>query len=217
MAQMIEWKHEKNVVDYKIAEEAMSKRVEDIISNRRTELIWFLEHDNVFTIGTSAKTNDFKNDVNIPVYQTKRGGQTTYHGPGQRIVYLMLDLRHGKKDIKQLVWNIEEWLILVLKDLGILGYRIPGLVGVWVEDPRKVNMDGTRDKKIAALGLRVRKWVTFHGLALNVNPNLKFFTNINPCGIPGKGVTSLQELGVKIKMADVDKIFKQTFSTIFTK
>ena len=214
---MIEWKHEKNVVDYKIAEEAMSKRVENIISNRRTELIWFLEHDSVFTLGTSAKNNDYRNRVNIPVYQTKRGGQTTYHGPGQRIVYMMLDLRHRKKDIKQLVWNIEEWLILVLRDLGILGYRIPGLVGVWVEDPRSVNIDGTHDKKIAALGLRVKKWVTFHGLALNVNPNLKFFNSINPCGIPGKGVTSLHELGVEIKMADVDKIFKQNFSTIFIK
>ena len=217
MAQMIEWKHDKNLVDYKIAEDTMSKRVEDIISNQKTQLIWFLEHDNVFTLGTSAKMSDFKNHVNIPMYQTKRGGQTTYHGPGQRIVYLMLDLRNGNKDIKKLVWNIEEWLILVLKDLGILGYRIPGMVGVWVKDPGRVNIDGTRDKKIAALGLRVKKWVTFHGLALNVNPNLNFFTNINPCGISGKGVTSLHELGVKIKTADVDKIFKQTFSKIFTK
>ena len=217
MAQMIEWKHDKNLVDYKIAEDMMSKRVEDIISNQKTELIWLLEHYNIFTLGTSAKTSDFKSDVNIPVYQTKRGGQTTYHGPGQRIVYLMLDLRNGNKDIKRLVWNIEEWIILVLKDLGILGYRIPGMVGVWVKDPGRANIDGTRDKKIAALGLRVKKWVTFHGLALNVNPNLNFFTNINPCGIYGKGVTSLHELGVKIKTADVDKIFKQTFSKIFTK
>ena len=217
MAQMIEWKHEKNLVDYKIAEETMSSRVEDIISNQKTELIWFLEHYNVFTLGTSAKTSDFKNNVNIPIYQTKRGGQTTYHGPGQRIVYLMLDLRNGNKDIKKLVWNIEEWLILVLKDLGILGYRIPGMVGVWVKDASSVNLDGTHDKKIAALGLRIKKWVTFHGLALNVNPNLNFFTNINPCGIPGKGVTSLHELGVKITMSDVDKVFKQNFSKIFTK
>ena len=217
MAQMIEWKQDKNLVEYKIAEDTMSKRVEDIISNQKTQLIWFLEHDSLFTLGTSAKMSDFKNHVNIPMYQTKRGGQTTYHGPGQRIVYLMLDLRNGKKDIKKLVWNIEEWLILVLKDLGILGYRIPGMVGVWVKDPARVNIDGTRDKKIAALGLRVKKWVTFHGLALNVNPNLNFFTNINPCGISGKGVTSLHELGVKIKTADVDKIFKKTFSKIFTK
>ncbi len=217
MAQMIEWKHEKNLIDYKIAEETMSSRVEDIISNQKTELIWFLEHKNVFTLGTSAKTSNFKNNVNIPIYQTNRGGQTTYHGPGQRIVYLMLDLRNGKRDIRQLVWNIEEWLILVLKDLGILGYRIPGMVGVWVKDLGHVNIDGTYDKKIAALGLRVKKWVTFHGLALNVNPNLNFFTNIDPCGISGKGVTSLHELGIKINMADVDMVFKQTFSTIFTK
>ena len=217
MAHMIEWKHEKNLLDYKIAEEMMSKRVENIISNRKTELIWFLEHDSVFTLGTSAKTSDFKSDVNIPMYQTKRGGKTTYHGPGQRIIYMMLDLRNGKKDIKQVVWNIEEWLILVLKDLGISGYRIPGMVGVWVKDPSNVNIDGTYDKKIAALGLRIKKWVTFHGLALNVNPNLNFFTDINPCGIPGKGVTSLHELGVKIKMADVDKVFKQTFPKIFNK
>ena len=214
---MMEWKHDKNLIDYKIAEDTMSKRVEDIISKRKTELIWFLEHDNIFTLGTSAKTSDFKSDVNIPMYQTKRGGQTTYHGPGQRIVYMMLDLRNGKKDIKQVVWNIEEWLILVLKDLGILGYRIPGMVGVWVKDTSSVNVDGTYDKKIAALGLRIKKWVTFHGLALNVNPNLNFFTDINPCGIHGKGVTSLHELGVKIKMADVDKVFKQTFSKIFKK
>ena len=214
---MIEWKYEKNLVDYKIAEKIMSERVENIISNRKTELIWFLEHNNVFTLGTSAKNSDFKNDVNIPMYQTKRGGQTTYHGPGQRIVYMMLDLRNGKKDIKQLVWNIEEWLILVLKDLGILGYRIPGMVGVWVKDTSSVNVDGTYDKKIAALGLRIKKWVTFHGLAFNVNPNLNFFTDINPCGITGKGVTSLHKLGVKINMADVDKVFKQTFSKIFTK
>ncbi len=217
MAQMIEWKHDKNLIDYKIAEDTMSERVEDIISNRKTELIWFLEHDNIFTLGTSAKTGDFKSDVDIPMYITKRGGQTTYHGPGQRIVYMMLDLRNGKKDIKQLVWNIEEWLILVLRDLGILGYRIPGMVGVWVEDPVNINLDGTHDKKIAALGLRVKKWVTFHGLALNVNPNLNFFTYINPCGISGKGVTSLFELGVKVKMDDIDKAFKQNFSKIFTK
>ncbi len=217
MAQMVEWKHDKNLIDYKLAEDTMSKRVEDIISNRKTELIWFLEHDNIFTLGTSAKTSDFKSDVNIPMYQTKRGGQTTYHGPGQRIVYMMLDLRNGKKDIKQVVCNIEEWLILVLKDLGILGYRIPGMVGVWVKDPSSVNVDGTHDKKIAALGLRIKKWVTFHGLALNVNPNLNFFTDINPCGIHGKGFTSLHELGVNIKMADVDKVFKQTFSKIFKK
>ncbi len=217
MAQMIEWKHDKNLIDYKIAEDTMSKRVEDIISKHKKELIWFLEHDNIFTLGTSAKTCDFKNDVNIPKYRTKRGGQITYHGPGQRIVYIMLDLRNGKKDIKQVVWNIEEWLILVLKDLGILGYRIPGMVGVWVKDHSSVNLDGTYDKKIAALGLRIKKWVTFHGLALNVNPNLNFFTDINPCGISGKGVTSLHELGVKIKMADVDNVFKQTFPKIFKK
>ena len=217
MAQMVEWKHDKNLIDYKLAEDTMSKRVEDIISNRKTELIWFLEHDNIFTLGTSAKTGDFKSDVDIPMYITKRGGQTTYHGPGQRIVYMMLDLRNGKKDIKQVVWNIEEWLILVLKDLGILGYRIPGMVGVWVEDPSSVNVDGTHDKKIAALGLRIKKWVTFHGLALNVNPNLNFFTSINPCGIPGKGVTSLHELGVKVTMADVDRVFKESFSKIFSK
>ena len=148
---MIEWKHDKNLVDYKIAEDMMSKRVEDIISNQKTELIWFLEHDSLFTLGTSAKMSDFKKHVNIPMHQTKRGGQTTYHGPGQRIVYLMLDLRNGNKDIKKLVWNIEEWLILVLKDLGILGYRIPGMVGVWVKAPGRVNIDGTRDKKICLL------------------------------------------------------------------
>ena len=216
MAQMIEWKHEKSLVDYKFAEMVMSRRVDDIIAKQKTELVWFLEHDNLFTLGTSAKTSDFKFDINIPMYQTKRGGQTTYHGPGQRIVYTMLDLRDKKRDIKQFVWNIEEWLILVLKELGIIGYRIPGMIGVWVKDPYDINSDGTHDKKIAALGLRVKKWVTFHGLSLNVNPNLAFFNSINPCGISDKGVTSLLELGVKIKMEDIDKVFKRTFSTIFS-
>ena len=214
---MIEWKHEKNLVDYEFAEEAMSKRVEDIISKQKTELVWFLEHNNIYTLGTSAKTSDFKYETSIPVYQTKRGGQTTYHGPGQRIIYLLLDLRTRKRDIKQLVWNIEEWLILVLKELGISGYRIPGLIGVWVKDPKNINADGSRDKKIAAIGLKLRKWITFHGLSFNVDPDLKFFGNINPCGISGKGVTSLKELGVKIKMEDVDKIFQRTFATIFLK
>ena len=214
---MIEWKHEKRLVDYRLAEEAMSNRVEGIISNQATELIWFLEHNNIYTLGTSAKTSDFKYEASIPVYQTKRGGQTTYHGPGQRIIYLLLDLRNGKKDIKQLVWNIEEWLILVLRELGLSGYRIPGLIGVWVKDPKNINADGSKDKKIAALVLRLKKWITFHGLSFNVDPDLKFFNNINPCGISGKGVTSLQELGVKIKMEDVDKIFRRTFVTIFSK
>ena len=214
---MIEWKYEKKFVDYKIAEEVMSKRVEGIISKQEIELVWFLEHNNVYTLGTSAKNSDFKHEANIPVYHTKRGGQTTYHGPGQRIIYLLLDLRNGKKDIKQLVWNIEEWLILVLKELGLAGYRIPGLIGVWVKDPKNINADGSRDKKIAALGLRLKKWITFHGLSFNVDPDLKFFNNINPCGISGKGVTSLQELGIKVEMEDVDKIFRRTFARIFSK
>ena len=214
---MVEWKLEKKLVDYRFAEEAMSKRVDDIILNQKTELVWFLEHNNIYTLGTSAATSDFKYEVSVPIYQTKRGGQTTYHGPGQRIIYLMLDLRKGKKDIKQLVWNIEEWLIVVLKELGVSGYRIPGLIGVWVKDPKGMNADGSKDKKIAALGLRVKKWVTFHGLSLNVDPDLGFFNSINPCGISGKGVTSLIELGYKIKMEDVDKIFQRTFPAIFLK
>ena len=214
---MVEWKLEKKLVDYRFAEEAMSRRVDDIILNQKTELVWFLEHNNIYTLGTSATTSDFKYEVSIPIYRTKRGGQTTYHGPGQRIIYLMLDLRNGKKDIKQLVWNIEEWLIVVLEELGVSGYRIPGLIGVWVRDPKGVNADGSKDKKIAALGLRVKKWVTFHGLSLNIDPDLGYFNSINPCGISGKGVTSLLELGYKIKMEDVDKIFQRTFTTIFLK
>ena len=214
---MIQWKHENKYVDYRFAENAMSKRVEEIILNQNKELIWLLEHNNIYTLGTSAKTTDFKSEVSIPTYQTKRGGQTTYHGPGQRVIYLMLDLRNGNRDLKQLVWNIEEWLILVLNELGLSGYRIPGLIGVWVKDPKDVNTDGSRDKKIASLGLRVKKWVTFHGLSFNVNPDLGFFNGINPCGISGKGVTSLNELGVKIKMEDVDSIFERNFSKIFLK
>ena len=214
---MIQWKYKKKFVDYRFTEKAMSKRVEEIILNQNKELIWLLEHNDIYTLGTSAKTSDFKSEVSIPIYQTKRGGQTTYHGPGQRVIYLMLDLRNGKKDLKKLVWNIEEWLILVLNDLGLSGYRIPGLIGIWVKDPKDVNTDGSRDKKIAALGLRVKKWVTFHGLSFNVSPDLGFFNGINPCGISGKGVTSLKELGVKIKMEDVDRIFERNFAKVFLK
>ncbi len=212
---MIEWKHEVNFVEYESAEREMFERVDNIILRRSTELVWFLEHKNIYTLGTSAKASDFRYSVSIPKHQTKRGGKTTYHGPGQRIVYLMLDLRRRNKDIKKLVWNIEEWIILVLRDLGIISYRIPGLVGVWIEDQERTNPDGTYDKKIAALGLRVKKWVTFHGLSLNVNPDLTFFNNINPCGISGKGVTSLLELGITMDMDDIDKIFKKNFSKIF--
>ena len=212
---MIEWKHESCLVDYRFAEEAMSKRVEDIILNKKPELIWCLEHDNIYTQGTSSKSSDLKVDIQAPLYPTKRGGQTTYHGPGQRILYLMLDLRRGPKDIKKLVWNIEEWLILVLRNIGLSGYRLPGLTGVWVRDLNSTNVDGTHDKKIAALGLRVKKWVTFHGLSLNVNTNLSFFNPINPCGISGKGVTSLKELGIEVTMEEIDTIFRNTFEKVF--
>ncbi|GIR95450.1 MAG: hypothetical protein CM15mP98_04200 [Paracoccaceae bacterium] len=184
MTQMIEWKHEKNFVDYRLLR-VMSKRVEDIILHKKKELVWLLEHNNLYTLGTSAKTSDFKNKVSIPKYRTKRGGQTTYHGPGQRIIYLMLDLRNGEKDIKQLVWKIEEWLILVLKDIGIFGYRIPGLIGVWVKDPKNHKCDGTRIKnRSARIESETMGYVSW--LVNQCKPRSFIFNNINPCGIQGK-------------------------------
>ena len=213
----IEIKISTNEINYEEAIMYMESRVDEIINNNSKELLWFLNHNHDFTQGTSASKEEILKSNVIDVIKSNRGGKTTYHGPGQRIIYLLLDLRNGKKDIKQLVWNIEEWLILVLKELGLSGYRIPGLIGVWVKDPKNINADGTRDKKIAALGLRLKKWVTFHGLSFNVNPDLNFFNNINPCGISGKGVTSLQELGIEVEMEDVDKIFRRTFARIFSK
>ena len=212
---MIEWKFSENLVDYVFAEEFMVERVNHIISNEKSELIWMLEHNDIYTLGTSSNKLDILMPSKIPTHVTKRGGQITYHGPGQRIIYLLIDLRDKERDVRRFVWLIEEWIIAVLKEIGIKGFRIKGLIGVWVEDKTKKNEDGSFHHKIASIGLRIRKWVTYHGLSLNLNPNLKHFENIVPCGVRDKGVTSIQKIIGKICSKEIDKLFQKKYVEIF--
>jgi lipoyl(octanoyl) transferase len=187
---------------------AMEERVASIRAAQAPETVWLLEHPPLYTAGTSAKPDDLL-DPRFPVHKTGRGGQFTYHGPGQRIAYVMLDLALRGRDVRCFVHALEEWIIAALALFGIAGERREGRVGVWV-----VRADG-REAKIAAAGVRVRHWVTFHGVAINVNPELVNFTGIVPCGLSGFAVTSLQELGVTANLADLDHALIETWGPIF--
>jgi lipoyl(octanoyl) transferase len=205
----IEWKFSKEPIPYEDAVNYMEDRVKNIILNNANELIWFLEHPPVYTLGTSTKSEDILNNNSIPVLKTNRGGRSTYHGPGQRVVYLMLDLRNKEKDIRKLVWKLEEWIIQSLNILGIKSERIDNKIGIWTKK------EGDSPKKIAALGLRVRKWVTLHGISINVAPNLKHFEGIVPCGLTGDGVTSIKEMGYTSGFKEIDAALMHTFEEIF--
>ena len=203
----IEWKTSNNLVEYDFAVSEMKKRVLEIKKNSACEMIWLLEHNSIFTAGTSAKLEDLKNsDVNF--LYTGRGGQWTWHGPGQRVVYLMLNLKNRLQDVKAYVYALEELIILTLKDFYITGVRINGQPGVWVKDNNGCD-------KIAALGIRISSWITFHGISINVNPNLDEFNNIVPCGINNSGVTSLYKLGKKIPLKELDISLKKNFNKVF--
>ena len=178
----------------------MERRVEAVLAREKAELLWLLEHPPVYTAGTSADPSELKDAARFPVYQTGRGGRYTYHGPGQRVVYAVVDLRERGKDLRAHVETLEEWVIRVLADLGVRGERREGRIGIWVAT-------GDREEKIAAIGVRVRHWVAYHGLALNVAPDLSHFSGIVPCGLEGFGVTSLQKLGVEAGMAEVGEAF----------
>ena len=197
-------KIEEKLQEYPKAVEVMETRVADIREGRADELIWHLEHPPLYTGGTSAQASDLISD-RFPVYQTGRGGQYTYHGPGQRVVYLMLNLKKRQQvpDIKSYVCALEEWIIQALKEFDIQGERREGRIGIWVNTPQG-------ECKIAALGVRMRHWVTYHGIAINVNPDLSHFSGIVPCGIQEFGVTSMHALGKKILMADLDKALEKT-------
>ncbi len=189
----------------------MQKRVQDIIVGEKGQMLWFLQHQSVYTAGTSANENELLDRDKFPVHKTGRGGKYTYHGPGQRIVYLMLDLKkihNGKPDIKLFVKQIENWIIQSLQEIGIKAYTTKEHVGVWV------NNNGKEDK-IAAIGVRVQKWVSFHGVAINVSTNLDDFKGIIPCGIEDRGVTSIQKLGVNTAMQQFDEILMKTFKKVF--
>jgi lipoyl(octanoyl) transferase len=177
------------------------------------ELVWLLEHPPIYTAGTSAQDTDLI-DARFPVYRTGRGGQFTYHGPGQRVGYVMLDLKSRKPDVRAYVRDLEQWLIETLAELGVKGERREGRVGIWVQRG-PTSLLNAREDKIAALGVRIKRWVTLHGVALNVEPDLTHFAGIVPCGIRAHGVTSLADLGIPATMADVDVALKRSFRKIF--
>ncbi|NIZ01598.1 lipoyl(octanoyl) transferase LipB [Thalassospira lucentensis] len=207
--QIPEWRTTSELVSYPEALAEMQSRAEAIHTGEANELVWFLEHPPLYTAGTSSHAEDLVDPDRFPVYEAGRGGQYTYHGPGQRTVYLMLDLKNRGRDVRAYVHNLEEWVIRTLSLLGVKGERRDGRVGIWV-----VRDDG-REDKIAAIGVRVRRWVTFHGIAINVSPDLSHFGGIVPCGIAEHGVTSLADLGVDISMEELDRLLKQTFTEIF--
>ena len=205
------WAISPGLTPYAAAVAAMEARVAAIAEGSAGELAWLLEHPPLYTAGVSAKPADLRDPERFPVFKTGRGGQFTYHGPGQRVVYVMLDLRARGRDVTRFVANLEQWLIGALKRLGIEAYVKPGLVGVWVDT------GAGRADKIAAIGVRLRKWVSFHGIALNVAPELEHFTGIAPCGIsdPMLGITSLAALGASARMADVDAALRESFEHVF--
>ena len=214
---MVQWEISDGEVGYNTALEKMDNHVQKMISGEADEKIWLLEHPALYTAGTSADKKDLIKPNLFPVFETKRGGQYTYHGPGQRIVYVMLDLNNRGKDIKKFVNNLEAWIIHTLAEFNVIGQSRSGRVGIWVERPDKPkNVDGfLEEEKIAAIGVRLKKWVTLHGLSINVDPDLDNFQGIVPCGIKDHGVTSLVDLGLPVSMADLDIALKKSFSKVF--
>ena len=214
---MVQWEISDGKVDYNKALEKMDNYVQKIISGEADEKIWLLEHPSLYTAGTSANMKDLVEPNRFPVFKTKRGGQYTYHGPGQRVVYVMLDLNKRGKDVKKFVENLETWIIHTLAEFNVDGQSRSGRVGIWVERPDKPkNINGLiEEEKIAAIGVRLRKWITFHGLSINADPDLSHFEGIVPCGIKEYGVTSLVDLGLPVSMTDLDIALKKNFSKVF--
>ncbi len=205
----LEWCIDDRPVDYPEAVAAMEARVAAIRAGRAPELVWLLEHPPIYTAGTSARDADLLEPERFPVYRSGRGGQFTYHGPGQRVAYVMLDLKTRGSDVRRFVRDLEDWLIATLARFNVAGARRDGRVGIWVE------RGNGQDDKIAAIGVRVRRWVSYHGVALNVEPDLTHFEGIVPCGIQGHGVTSLVDLGLPVTMADADAALRAAFEEVF--
>ena len=208
----IEWAISDAPVDYPPAVRLMEARAAAIADRRAPELVWLLEHPALYTAGTSARPEHLLEPARLPVHNSGRGGQFTYHGPGQRVAYVMLDLRRRNCDVRAFVCRLERWIIATLDRFNVRGEVRPGRVGVWVRGPQKG--EGAEDK-IAAIGIRVRRWVSFHGVSLNVEPDLGHFAGIVPCGIADHGVTSLAELGLPVSMAEVDIALRAAFEHEF--
>jgi lipoyl(octanoyl) transferase len=204
-------------VPYEAALAAMEARARAIREENAPELLWFLEHPPLYTAGTSARIEDLKDPARFPVYDAGRGGQYTYHGPGQRVAYVMLDLNSRGRDVRRFVCALEDWVIATLAEFNVKGERRAGRVGVWVTRTDKApNPDGSpREDKIAAIGVKLRRWVSFHGISINVEPDLGHFEGIVPCGIREHGVTSLVDLGLPVTMADLDAALAATFPRVF--
>jgi len=213
----VEWHLSADLVPYPVAVAAMEERVARIADGTAAEAIWLLEHPPLYTAGTSAKPADLTDPDRFPVYEAKRGGQYTYHGPGQRVIYIMLDVGKRGRDVRCFVRQLEGWVIATLAEFNVIGEIRPGRVGVWVTRPDKpLTATGQpAEDKIAAIGIRLRKWISFHGISINVEPDLEHFTGIVPCGITDHGVTSLVDLGLPVTMADLDVALRRRFSQIF--
>ena len=205
----IEWRSGDGPVPYPEALAFMEQRAAAIRAGTARECVWLLEHPPLFTAGTSADPAELFNPLGFPVYEAGRGGRYTYHGPGQRVAYLLLDLEKRGKDIRRLVHSLEGWIIATLADLGVDAHRSPGRIGIWYGD-------GADEKKIAALGIRVKRWVTLHGIAINVDPDLSHFGGIVPCGISEFGVTSLAATGKETSMKRVDAALERNFSALLS-
>ncbi len=203
-----EWQVTEELIPYPEALETMTERVKAIQSGTKPELVWLLQHPPLYTAGTSAKAADLLHPQ-FPVYEAGRGGQYTYHGPGQRIAYVLLDLSQRGKDVRVYVHQLEEWLIRALARLGVTALRREGRVGLWVQRP-----DG-QDDKIAAIGVRISRWISFHGIALNVDPDLSHYAGIVPCGIRDHGITSLAQLGKTTDMGKVDDALRTAWTEVF--
>lgn len=209
----VEWTVEDSPVPYTAAETFMRERASQIARGSAPELVWLLEHPPVYTAGTSAREDDLRSPERFPVFTTGRGGQYTYHGPGQRIAYVMLNLKQRQPDVRAFVSSLEDWVIDTLFAFGIKGQKRTGRIGIWVEQ-----RDGPKvieENKIAALGIRLHKWVSYHGISINIDPDLEHFSGIVPCGIDDHGITSFEALGLTTTMDEVDQELKKQFENRF--
>ncbi|MEB8387796.1 lipoyl(octanoyl) transferase LipB [Rhodobacteraceae bacterium KMM 6894] len=214
---MVEWKISPGLTGYPDALAQMEARADAIARGDADELIWLLEHPPLYTSGTSAKAEDLTDPDRFPVYDARRGGQYTYHGPGQRVVYVLLNVGARGRDVRAFVQQLEAWVMATLDEFNVTGEVRQGRVGVWVQraDKPLTALGQPQEDKIAAIGIRLRKWVSFHGISINVEPDLEHFSGIVPCGISDHGVTSLVDLGLPVAMADVDVALRRTFRDVF--
>lgn len=214
---MVEWIISDGLTDFRAAEAVMEERATQIAAGRAQECVWLVEHPPLYTAGTSAKVQDLTDPNRFPVFDTRRGGQYTYHGPGQRVVYVMLDVGKRGRDVRRFVQDLEAWVIATLDSFNVMGEIRAGRVGVWVQRPDKPRdaAGNIREDKIAAIGIRLRKWISFHGISINVEPDLTHFSGIVPCGIADHGVTSLVDLGLPVTMETLDVALKSQFDALF--